>query len=68
MERAHSDIGEGVGFPSGSWRVHGGKSVTRGEQLQAITKEISYHCHELKLLTERDIDVITQKTIVTIFR
>ena len=68
MERVHSDIGEEVGFPSGSCRVYGGKSVTRGEQLQAITKEISYHCHELKLLTGRDINVMTQKTIVTIFR
>ena len=66
MERAPSDIGEGVGFHSGSCRVYGGKSVTRGEQVQEITKEMSYRCHELKLLTEKDIDVMTQKTIVTI--
>ena len=58
MERVHSDIGEGVGFPSGSCRVHGGKSVTRGEHVKEITKEMSDHCHELKLLTERDIDVM----------
>ena len=43
-----------------------GKSMTRGEQVQELRKEISYHCLHLKLLTERDINVMTQKSIVTI--
>ena len=33
--------------------------------MQELTKEMSYHCLELKLLSERDINVRTQKTIVT---
>ena len=43
----------------------GSESVTRGNQMQELMKEMSYHCLELKLLTERDINVMTQNSLIS---